>query len=66
MAAFPYQPSSVYLAQSKNHGEWFGKSARRLQRMQHREAADQNQPGGVKPAFGRMGQWPFLRGAGLN
>src|SRR5580692_7548357 len=26
-AAFPYQPSSVYLAQSENHGEWLGKSA---------------------------------------
>src|SRR5580658_5307674 len=29
-AAFPYQPSSVYLAQSEIHGEWLGKSARRL------------------------------------
>jgi hypothetical protein len=29
MAALPYQPSSVYFAQSIYHGEWLGKSALR-------------------------------------
>src|ERR1700733_2025310 len=29
IAALPYQPSSVYLAQSTAQGEWLGKSARR-------------------------------------
>jgi hypothetical protein len=37
-----------------------GKIGAQVQRVQDCETPDKNQPNGIQPAFGRIGQCPFL------